>query len=143
MPILVRPNNFEAEVLGSGLPVLVDFFGERCIPCLLLRPVLLGLGEEYAGQLKICLFNTDRERRESKADYEEKFRTIEAYGVMHLPTLLLFIDGALRRALVGLHTRQELLDILREEGLRLEPRVGNQPGPDEGEDGGERQQEDQ
>jgi len=141
MPMLVKPNHFEAEVLQSELPVLVDFFGERCLPCHMLRPVLLELGEEYAGQLKICLFNTDRERRESKADYEEKFLIIEAYGVMHLPTMLLFVDGSLRRALVGLHTKRELLDIFDEEGLGLQPRVGDQPGPEEGEGGGQSQED--
>jgi len=111
MPVLVKPDNFEAEVLESKLPVLVDFFGERCAPCHMLRPILLELDEQYAGQLKICMFSTDRERRESREDFEEKWRTIEAYGVMHLPTMLLFVGGGLRHTLIGLHTRQELLDI--------------------------------
>ena len=140
MPILVNPKNFEAEVLDSRLPVLVDFFGERCIPCHMQRPILVDMGEEYAGRLKICMFNTDRERRDTDEDYEEKFRTLAAYGVMHLPTLLLFTGGKLRRALIGLHTREELLGILDEEGLALQPHVGGQPGPGESQDGGEGQQ---
>jgi len=137
MPVLVKPKNFGAEVLGSSLPVLVDFFGERCVPCHMLRPILVQLGEEYAGQLKICMFNTDRERRESEEDYEDKFRTLEAYDVRHLPTMLLFSGGRLRRTLVGLHTREELLDILGEEGLTLEPRVGGKPRPGKRQHGGE------
>ena len=140
MPVLVKPKTFGAEVLDCEMPVLVDFFGERCVPCRMLRPILVELGEEYAGQLKICMFSTDRERRESDGDYEEKFRTLAEYGVMHLPTMLLFMDGGLRRTLVGLHTKQELLDILGEEGLALQPRVGDQPGPHKGQDGGEHKQ---
>jgi len=143
MPLLVKPKNFEAEVLDANLPVLVDFFGERCVPCHMLRPILVELSEEYAGQLKICMFNTDKERRESDEDYEEKFRTLADYNVMHLPTMLLFLQGRLRRTLIGLHTRQELLDILGEEGLALQPHIGDQPGPDQSEDGGDDKQEDQ
>ena len=141
MPVLVKPKNFGAEVLDSALPVLVDFFGERCVPCHMLRPILLELGEQYAGQLKICMFSTDRERRESREDFEEKWRTIEAYGVMHLPTMLLFVEGGLRRTLIGLHTRQELLDIFAQEGLALQQRVGDQPSPDESEHGGKDEQD--
>ena len=142
MPVLVRAHNFASEVLGAALPVLVDFFGERCMPCHMLRPILVELGEEYAGQLKICMFNTDRERRESDKDYEEKFRTLADYGVMHLPTMLLFMDGGLRRTLIGLHTKQELLDVFGEEGLALQPRVGDQPDPGESQHGGEDEQGD-
>jgi len=120
MSVLVKPKNFEAEVLRAETPVLVDFFGEHCLPCLLLRPILLALGEELAGRLKICMFNTDRERRESDEDYDEKFRTIAEYGVMHLPTLLLFMDGELRRRLIGMQSREELLEAFAEEGLAVE-----------------------
>ena len=140
MPVLVKPKNFEAEVLESKLPVLVDFFGERCVPCHMLRPILLELGEAYTGQLKICMFSTDRERRETSEDYEEKFRTLESYGVMHLPTMLLFVGGGLRRTLIGLHTKQELLEIFAQEGLALQPRVGGEPGPGDGEHGGDDEQ---
>jgi len=141
MPLPVKPKNFEAEVLGAGLPVLVDFFGERCVPCHMLRPVLLRLGEEYAGQLKICMFNTDRERRDTDEDYEEKCRTLATYDVRHLPTMLLFNGGELRCTLIGLHTREELLEAFEEAGLALEPRESGQPGPGQGEDGGEGQQD--
>ena len=136
MPVLVRANNFQSEVLGAKLPVLVDFYGERCAPCRLQRPVLLELGEEYAGNLKICMLNTDREPGESDQDYENKFRTMITYGVMHLPTLLLFTGGKLRRTLIGLHTRQELLDVFREEGLELPPRQPDEEDPGDGEEGG-------
>jgi len=140
MPVLVKPKNFEAEVLDAGLPVLVDFFGERCVPCHMQRPVLLELGEEFAGQLKICMFNTDKERRDTAEDCESKFRTLVTYNVMHLPTLLLFMDGGLRRTLIGLHTKQELLDVLGQEGLALQPDVGGQPCANEGKGGGEDEQ---
>lgn len=133
MPVLIKPNNFDAEVLQPDLPVLVDFFGERCVPCRMQRPILIELGEEYTGQLKVCMFNTDQEAQETEAEYMEKFRIITKYNVMHLPTLLLFVGGEVRRALVGLHTKQDLLQIFAEEGLALQPGKRDQPGTDDGE----------
>ncbi|MDR3313785.1 MAG: thiol reductase thioredoxin [Oscillospiraceae bacterium] len=130
MPIVVKTNSFETEVLKSKQPVLVDFWGARCMPCKMQRPILLELAEEYAGQLKICMFNTDQEEGESEAEYQEKFKTILEYKVMNLPTLLLFQGGKAVRSLVGLHTKGELREILREEGLEL-----NQQHAGDGEDG--------
>jgi len=121
MPMLLKAKEFEAEILRSKMPVLVDFFGERCMPCRLLRPILVELSEEYAGQMKFYMFNTDRERGETREDYEAKYRTIVAYEVMNLPTMLLFVDGKLRRTLIGLHTKEELLQVFAEEGLGLAP----------------------
>ncbi len=141
MPVLVKPKNFNSEVLETELPVLVDFFGERCTPCQMLRPILLELSEEYTGQLKVCMFNTDREARDSDADYEEKFRTALTYGVMHLPTLLLFVGGALKRTLIGLHSKDELLAIFKEESLALEPGISDDTSPDSSEDTGHDQQD--
>jgi len=131
MPL--KAKEFEAEILHSKIPVLVDFFGERCMPCRMLRPILAELSEEYAGQMKFYMFNTDRERGETREEYKEKHRTTLAYEVMNLPTLILFVDGERRRTLVGLHTRQELLEVFAEEGLNLqESGIGSQ-GPGEGE----------
>ena len=120
MPILIKAKEFEAEVLRAKMPVLVDFFGERCMPCKLLHPILIELGEAYAGRMKICMFNTDSERGETRGEFEAKYRTIAAYEVMSLPTMLLFVAGEPRRTLVGLHTREELIQILEEEGVTQE-----------------------
>ena len=131
MAVLVKAKNFTSEVLDASktLPVLVDFFGERCMPCRMLRPILLALGGEYAGQLKICMLNTDKEPGETDEEYQEKFRTILSYDVMNLPTMLLFADGQLRRTLIGLHTKAELLEIFAEEGLRLMPSKADEEDP--------------
>jgi len=124
--MLLKAKEFEAEILRAEVPVLVDFFGERCMPCRMLRPILVELSEEYAGQIKFYMFDTDRERGETREEYEEKYRTILAYQVMSLPTMLLFVDGKLRRTLIGLHTKEELLEVFAEEGLELAL-----PAPDE------------
>jgi len=133
MPVLVKAKEFDAEILHAKEPVLVDFFGERCMPCRMLRPILVELSEQFAGQMKFCMFNTNRERGETREDYEEKFRTIVAYNVMNLPTMLLFVEGALRRTLIGLHTKEELLQVFAEEGLRLQEAGTREQGAGEDE----------
>lgn len=131
MPIVVKARSFEAEVLKAKLPVLVDFWGARCGPCRLQRPILLELARECAGQLKICMFNTDPEEGESEEEYREKYDALLEYGVRSLPTLLLFSEGKLVRGMVGLHSREELLEILREEGLAVRPEEGGPGGEPE------------
>ena len=131
MPIIVRPNNFEAVVLGAKGPILIDFFGENCMPCRILRPILMELSQEYDG-ITYGLFKTDREPWETDKEFEEKFAVLAALGVMHLPTMLLFINGVLVQTIVGLHTKEELLEIFTELGLALKPVKKNEPDPDGG-----------
>jgi len=118
MPIVVRANQFVEEVLEVQGPVLVDFFGENCMPCKMLRPILLDLSREFSG-LKFCMFNADREMFESDEEFEAKYNIMSLYQVMSLPTLLLFVDGAVRASIIGLHTRDELLKFFRDQGVRL------------------------
>ena len=125
MPIVVRAKNFASEVLAAKGPVLVDFYGEQCVPCRVLRPILMELSEEYEG-LKFCVFNTDREARETDEEYEEKFSILAAYNVMSLPTMLVFHYGQVILTLIGLHTKEELLQIFDDRGLDLKPVVRNQ-----------------
>ncbi|MDR0530533.1 MAG: thioredoxin family protein [Oscillospiraceae bacterium] len=139
MPVLVKPKEFDAEVVGAKIPVLVDFYGERCMPCRMQRPILVELSEQLQGQMKFCMFNTDRERQETDEDYEEKFRTIISYQVMNLPTLLLFVGGEVRRAMIGLHTKEELMEIFAEEGLHLTPRKLDEKNAEDGKDSGANQ----
>ncbi|MDR2647941.1 MAG: thioredoxin family protein [Oscillospiraceae bacterium] len=120
MPIVVHPKTFQSEVLDAKKPVLVDFYGSKCIPCRLQMPILLELAEQYGKKIKFCMFNTDREPNETDADFETKFRTILEYSVMSLPTLLIFADGELLRTLIGLHTKEDLLGIFDELGLHLD-----------------------
>ena len=133
MPIVVRARNFAPEVLEATCPVLVDFYGEQCVPCRLLRPILLELSSEYEG-IKFCMFNTDRELWETDEDYEDKFAVLAAYNVMSLPTMLLFHNADLVTTLVGLHTKEELLDIFKSLNITLKE-LPKPPG-DKQDDGG-------
>ena len=132
MPIVVRARNFAQEVLEAKGFALVDFYGEQCMPCRLLRPILVELSREFEG-LKFCMFNTDRDPRESEEEYEDKFDILAAFHVMNLPTMLLFHDGELVSTLIGLHTREELLAIFREQNVPMRQILPELPAADEDE----------
>jgi len=117
MSIVVRAKNFAAEVLKATGPVLVDFYGEQCLPCKLLRPILMELSEEY--NLKLCMFSTDREAHESDEDLEKKFELLEHFQVMNLPTILLFLNGEVRASIIGLLSKEELLAVFEEQKIAL------------------------
>lgn len=81
-PIEVTDAVFEDEVLKSELPVLVDFWATWCGPCQTVVPILDAIAKDYQGKVKV-----------SKVNIEEGRQTAMKYGVMSVPTLLIFKDG--------------------------------------------------
>ncbi len=86
----VSDSSFEAEVLQSPLPVLVDFWAPWCGPCKAIAPVVAELAKEYAGKLKVVKMNVD--------DHPQ---TPSRYGVRGIPNLILFKAGQVRDQIVG------------------------------------------
>ncbi len=89
--------SFEADVLKSDLPVLVDYWAEWCGPCRSIAPVLDELAEQYAGKLQICKMNVDENR-----DTPAKF------GIRGIPTLMVFKGGELVQTQVGAAGKAQL-----------------------------------
>ena len=89
--------NFETEVLKSDKPVLVDFYADWCGPCRMMAPLVEELAEELADQVVIGKLNVD--------DSEE---IAAKYGVMNIPTLILFREGKEAERLLGVRSREEL-----------------------------------
>ena len=79
---IITDTNFEAEVLQSDKPVLVDFFATWCGPCRQMLPIVTELSEELTGQVKIV-----------KMDVDEAPKTPEKYDIASIPTLILFKGG--------------------------------------------------
>jgi len=97
MTQIVTDATFKAEVLASELPVLVDFWAEWCAPCHRLAPVLDELSEEYDGRARIV-----------KLDSDENPETTREYGVMSMPTLIVFRGGQVVSQVIGAHPKAKL-----------------------------------
>ncbi|HHX56215.1 MAG TPA: thioredoxin [Clostridiales bacterium] len=93
--------NFEQEVLNSDLPVLVDFYADWCGPCKIIAPIIEELAAEYEGKVKIGKINVDEEQNSSKK-----------YKVMSIPTLIFFKDGEQVDKLVGVLSKDQLVEKL-------------------------------
>jgi len=96
-PIPVRSSDFETEVLKSPTPVLVDFWAPWCGPCRAVAPVLEDLAARKAGSLKIAKINTD-----------EEIELASRFGIMSIPTLMLFSNGTLLSQVAGAMPRAQL-----------------------------------
>ncbi|MBN2584748.1 MAG: thioredoxin [Planctomycetes bacterium] len=95
--VMLTDDNFEAEVLQSDTPVLVDFYAEWCAPCRMMGPVIDELAAEYAGKAKICKLDTDANR-----DAPTRF------GISAIPTIILFSGGEIAKRFVGVNKKGDL-----------------------------------
>jgi thioredoxin 1 len=93
----VTDNNFQAEVLESDVPVLVDFWAPWCGPCRAVGPVVEEIAKERAGELKVVKLNTD-----------ESQNTAIAYNVLSIPTLIVFKNGAEAKRVTGAYPKKRL-----------------------------------
>ena len=97
MAIELTEDNFESEVLQSDLPVLVDFWASWCPPCKMMVPVIEDLSQEYSGKAKIAKLNVDEARE-----------IASKYGIMSIPTMILFNDGKEVARLTGAMPKEKL-----------------------------------
>jgi thioredoxin 1 len=94
----ITDETFEAEVLKSDLPVLVDFSAAWCGPCKSLAPIVESLAEEYAGKMKFVQVDIDQSRQ-----------TPASFGIMAVPTIILFKGGEVVDKITGFRPKSELI----------------------------------
>ena len=100
----ITKNNFNAEVLLSDKPVLVDFWASLCGPCRMLSPVVAEIAEEHAADLKVGKINVD-----------EQPELAAQFGVSSIPTVILFKNGEPVRGSVGYVPKERLEAMLNEQ----------------------------
>ncbi len=89
---------FEAQVLQSEKPVLVDFWADWCVPCHMVSPVVEEIGQEHTASLTVAKLNVD-----------DNPRTAQRFGVMSIPTLILFKDGEEAARVIGAQGKDSIL----------------------------------
>ena len=94
----VTTATFDAEVLKSSTPVLVDFWAEWCGPCRAVGPILEEISDEHGAKLKIVKLNTD----------EESAIAIK-YGISSIPTMNVFVNGEIVKTIVGAKPKPAML----------------------------------
>lgn len=101
--VILNDDNFEKEVLQSDLPVLVDFWAEWCVPCKMVGPLVEEIAEEYAGKVKV-----------GKANLDDVGNAAQKYGIISIPTLLVFKDGEVVTQQVGASSKQVIESLLKD-----------------------------
>ena len=100
--INVTDDSFAEEVKGEkNMPVLVDFWAEWCGPCRMIAPVVEAVAKEYEGRLKVCKVNVDNNSY-----------TAAEYGIMSIPTLIVFKDGEEKERIIGYQSKEELKRVI-------------------------------
>ena len=93
----LRQENFEKEVLRSDRPVVVDFWATWCMPCKMIAPIIKELASEYKGRCKVAKLNID-----------DAMAVATKFGVMNIPTIILFKDGKEFARIVGVASKDNI-----------------------------------
>lgn len=93
----VNEQDFQQEVLGAELPVLVDFTADWCPPCKMIAPIVEQLAGEWEGKVKVVKLDTDQNPN-----------VMMQYGIMGIPTLMLFKGGEIKERMTGFQPKDKL-----------------------------------
>ena len=96
----ITKENFEAEVMNSDRPVLIDFWAPWCGPCRMLSPSISEIAEEYGDKVKVCKVNVD-----------EQGELASTFGVMSIPTLVVIKEGKIVNSVTGVRPKDQIVSM--------------------------------
>ena len=97
----VNEDNFDELVINSSLPVMIDFWATWCGPCKMVAPIVEELAEEYAGKINV-----------GKVDVDQNPKIASKYGIMSIPSLIVFKGGKPMTNIVGFRPKEQLKETL-------------------------------
>lgn len=95
----ITGENFENEVLKADKPVIVDFYADWCGPCKMMSPVIDSIAEELGDSVKVGKVNSD-----------EEMELAEQFGIMSIPTIMIFKNGAVSKTFVGVTAKNDIVE---------------------------------
>jgi len=98
---IITDDSFDAEVIQSSIPVLVDFWAEWCGPCKMIAPTVEIVAKEFAGKIKVTKLNVD-----------ENNKIATSYNIRGIPTLMFFKNGKIVASKTGALTKTQLVDFI-------------------------------
>ena len=101
--VVFSDQNFEPEVVKGKEPVLVDFWAPWCTPCKIVRPIVEELAKEYHGKIKVGKLNVD-----------DNPQTAGRFGVMSIPTLMIFKNGQPVKTIIGAQGKETIKQAIEE-----------------------------
>ena len=96
----ITKENFEAEVMNSDRPVLIDFWAPWCGPCRMLSPTISEIAEEYGDKVKVCKVNVD-----------EQGELASTFGIMSIPTLVVIKEGKVVNSVTGVRPKDQIVSM--------------------------------
>lgn len=97
----ITGDNFESEVLKSDKPVILDFYADWCGPCKMMSPVIDSISEELGDKVKVGKVNSD-----------EEMDLAEQFGIMSIPTIIVFKNGAVDKTFVGVTEKSQIIEAI-------------------------------
>ena len=100
--ITITSENFENEVIKSEKPVIVDFYADWCGPCKMMSPIIDAIAEEMDAEVKVGKVNSD-----------DEIELAEKFGIMSIPTIIIFKDGKISSTFVGVTAKSEIINAVK------------------------------